>query len=114
MCWGRCQADLGHCCPGKGIGCTLATCLYPPSWDMSTAGWRRGSGFLQQLWPGGFHMSLPCSDVPSQGDKCLGGLVRSACCPQGWLVSLGTPCRELCCTKLQAAPSILTMLSAQP
>lgn len=73
MWWERCQADWGHCCPGRGIGCTLLTHLDPPSPDTSTAGWPQGSVFLQQLWS---PMFLLCSDLPSQGDKCLGRLVR--------------------------------------
>lgn len=95
MCWGRCQADLGHCSPGKGIGHTLVTRPDPPSRDTGTGGWPQGSGFPQQLWSGEFHISPPLRE-----NKCLRGLVGNAWCPQDCLVSLRTPRRELCCTAL--------------
>lgn len=82
----------------------------PPSRDTSTTGHPQGSGSLQQLWLGEFHTSPPHSDLLSQGNKCLRGLVRNIWCPQGWLVSPGTPCGELCRIVLPAAPNILTTL----
>lgn len=45
LCWGRCQRALGHCCPGKGFGCTLGTQLDPPSQDTAAGGvWQQGQG----------------------------------------------------------------------
>lgn len=110
MCWGRCQADLGHQCPGKGIGYTLVTCLDTLNRDRSIAGWPQGSGFFQQLWLGVFHISPCCVctsplsgiNVSRDLSETL-GVPKAGLCPLGCNMGSSAALCSQCCNHFVSA-----------